>query len=373
MQKILVIEDEADLREILVEILDLEGFETIAAANGTIGVELAKTTLPDLIICDVMMPELDGYEVLSQLRQISSTTMIPFIFLTAKGTSEDFRVGMRLGADDYLTKPFRHAELVEAISTRLARHSTIQRLQHEVVQKLQKTVETLQKENLVKEDFLSTASHELRSPMTNIKMAIQMLQSMPKNTQQQRYIDLLQTECSREIELLNDLLDLQQLEANSIQPSLSTIDLHESILTIIKPFEARISERQQLFEFTISSDVPPILFDPDDLRRILNELLHNACKYTAPQNRIYLNVQGSNPVQIVVGNEAEIPAQELPHLFERFYRVRSLDRWNQGGTGLGLALAKRLVERIGGVIWVTSDEGWTRFSVEIPLLSQDSQ
>lgn len=372
MQKILVIEDESDLREILVEILDLEGFEAIAAENGKVGVRVAQAVLPDLIICDVMMPELDGYGVLSQLRQIPTTAMIPFIFLTAKGTAEDFRMGMRLGADDYLTKPFRHSELIDAITTRLMRQTTIQQFQQKVIQQLQQKIEELQQENSIKEDFLSTASHELRSPMTNIKMAIQMLQNLPNNTQQQRYIDLLQVECSREIDLLNDLLDLQQLEASSIPPSFQEIHLYDCITDIIKPFEARIAERQQFFKADINPETPSIFFDVSDLRRILNELLNNACKYTAPNYRIYLSVQGSNPVQITVSNEAEIPSQELPHLFERFYRVRSLDRWHQGGTGLGLALVKRIIERAGGTIRVTSNNGWTHFSVELPILQQHS-
>ncbi|MBD2462665.1 response regulator [Oscillatoria sp. FACHB-1407] len=368
MQKILVIEDEADLREIIIEILELKGFEAIAAENGETGIELAQTELPDLIVCDIMMPELDGYTVLSQLRQLPSTAMIPFIFLTAKGTVDDFRAGMRLGADDYLTKPFRHTELIDAITTRLARQSTIQNFQRELVQQLQQKVDELQQENSIKEDFLSTASHELRSPMTNIRLAIQMLQTMPQNTQQQRYIDLLQTECGREIDLLNDLLDLQQLESNFTPPAVGEINLHDFITSVAQSFEERMIERQQTFQVSINSDISSISFNASDLRRILSELLHNACKYTAPHHNITLSVQGNDPIQIVVSNEAEIPAQDLPYLFDRFYRVRSLDRWQQGGTGLGLALIKRLVERAGGTIQVTSSDGWTRFCVEIPIL-----
>jgi anti-anti-sigma factor len=119
MTTILAIEDEAKICENIEEILELEGFDVLTAENGRIGVQLAQEHHPDLIICDVMMPELDGYDVLVALRQNPDTLKIPFIFLSAKATTADFRKGMSLGADDYLTKPFTPKELLEAISTRL--------------------------------------------------------------------------------------------------------------------------------------------------------------------------------------------------------------------------------------------------------------
>jgi anti-anti-sigma factor len=120
-KKILVIEDEPQIRENIEEILELEDFQSILAENGRIGVEMAISQLPDLIISDVMMPELDGYGVLMALREHPETVSIPFIFLTAKSAKEDRRTAMDLGADDYLTKPFTPSELISAIRTRLAR------------------------------------------------------------------------------------------------------------------------------------------------------------------------------------------------------------------------------------------------------------
>jgi DNA-binding NarL/FixJ family response regulator len=121
MKKILVIEDEPEMRRNLTTILRLEKFQPVAAENGRAGVELAKRELPDLILCDVMMPELDGHGVLHALRADAATEAIPFIFLTAKGEREDLRAGMDLGADDYLTKPVPKAELLKAITVRLQR------------------------------------------------------------------------------------------------------------------------------------------------------------------------------------------------------------------------------------------------------------
>ena len=121
MKKILVIEDEPEMRRNLLTILRLEKFEPVGAENGKAGIALAKSTKPDLILCDVMMPEIDGFGVLKALRADAATASIPFIFLTAKGEKVDIRSGMNLGADDYLTKPVDKTDLLSAITSRFTR------------------------------------------------------------------------------------------------------------------------------------------------------------------------------------------------------------------------------------------------------------
>src|SRR5690606_12250664 len=125
MKKILLIEDNQDIRENTAEILLLANYEVIEAENGKVGVEKAKKERPDLIICDIMMPELDGYGVLHMLSKNPETSAIPFIFLTAKSEKEDFRKGMNLGADDYLVKPFDDIELMDAIEMRLKKNEIL--------------------------------------------------------------------------------------------------------------------------------------------------------------------------------------------------------------------------------------------------------
>ncbi|HEY9821110.1 MAG TPA: EAL domain-containing protein [Candidatus Sericytochromatia bacterium] len=125
MYKILVIEDERSIRINLLKLLSAEGFQTIGAENGSNGLQLARVQQPDLIICDILMPDLDGYEVLKGLQENPVTAIIPFIFLTAKAERSDWRRGMKLGADDYLTKPFTRAELLEAIATRLHKQKSL--------------------------------------------------------------------------------------------------------------------------------------------------------------------------------------------------------------------------------------------------------
>src|SRR3954471_5592009 len=121
MKKILIIEDEPEMRRNIAALLRYSGYQPIAAENGRLGIEAARREKPDLILCDVMMPELDGYGVLQSLQQDGSLALIPFVFLTAKGDKDDLRSGMNLGADDYLTKPVANSDLVEAVEARLRR------------------------------------------------------------------------------------------------------------------------------------------------------------------------------------------------------------------------------------------------------------
>lgn len=125
MKRILIIEDDIALQDTLDNLLQLEGFKTVMADNGKNGVELAKKHLPDLVICDIMMPEMGGFEVILELQNNDTTALIPFMFLTAKSEIKDFRNGMQLGADDYIMKPFNNEELIKAIHFRIQKQEKI--------------------------------------------------------------------------------------------------------------------------------------------------------------------------------------------------------------------------------------------------------
>ncbi len=254
-------------------------------------------------------------------------------------------------------------------------------------QSWQQTIIQLEDLNQLKDDFLSTISHELRTPLTNMKMALQVLKlailpeaangkSAPTlNTDKiAQYFRILEGECHRETALINDLLDLQRLEAQQWSSSPETIETQIWLPTLVRPFEQRIRERQQVLQLNISEDIPVLFSDRSSLERILCELINNACKYTPSGEKIVVTASTkSNNLQLQVANSGvEISAMELTKIFEKFYRIPRVDRWREGGTGLGLTLAKKLVESLNGTLEVESAKNLISFTVEFPLVSSCS-
>ncbi|MGF1497241.1 MAG: GAF domain-containing protein [Elainellaceae cyanobacterium] len=250
--------------------------------------------------------------------------------------------------------------------------------QSRLYQTAQNQVKELEKLHQLKDDFLSTVSHELRSPLANIKMAIQMLdlslsRQEVRDERIPRYLQILDEGCSQELTLINDLLDLQRLEAG-VQPILyENIDLGDWLSSTVESFQTRAQEQHQQLSLQLPPDLPPIVTDETGLRRILTELLHNACKYTPPHERITVTAQETRDAALriqICNSGVELPPEELPHIFEKFYRITSVDRWKHGGTGLGLALVKHLVEHLGGAIAVESANALTCFTIQLPLQAQ---
>jgi len=208
---ILVIEDENYVRANILELLEAENFHVIAAENGHQGIRIAEEQLPDLILCDIMMPDIDGYTVLTELQKNPLTAIISFIFLTAKTERDDLRLGMELGADDYITKPCSTTELLSAIAIRLKKQALLMQQyqqEREKAKALQQRVQELQKISKNREDLLQKISEELRDPLSNITMAIQMLKVAPSSEARAQYLRILQQECSREIAIINQLSNL---------------------------------------------------------------------------------------------------------------------------------------------------------------------
>lgn len=232
-----------------------------------------------------------------------------------------------------------------------------------------KQLQELQRLNTLKDDFLSTVSHELRTPMANMKMAIHLIERASTDKQRDTYLAILQQQCAREINLINDLLNMQRLEMSAETLNLESVDLAEWLPQVIIPFSRRAEQNQQSLHLEIPEQLTPLVTDRSHLERILAELLNNACKYTPPKEHIRLAVctQASTVDIVVMNTGSEIAQSELGRIFEKFYRVPESDRWKQGGTGLGLALVKKLAEHLGGTIHVASSAEKTTFTVQMPL------
>lgn len=256
--------------------------------------------------------------------------------------------------------------LVQDITARVEAEE--HRLAAERTRQMELQVAEMQKLSNLKDEFLNTVSHELRTPLANMKLAIHMMESGVTSEKQQRYLQILKGECLRETSLVNDLLDFQRLEADRLPINPELIELDALLPRILAPFLSRADQRQLNLKIDIQTTVK-LSSDRQCLERILCELVNNACKYTPPGGTIVVGVQQRDAIEISVWNNgSEIPQEEIPHIFETFYRIVGNDHWSQGGTGLGLSLVKKLVTRIGGSIQVESCANETTFTVKLPLV-----
>lgn len=233
---------------------------------------------------------------------------------------------------------------------------------------LEERVRELDQLSQLKDDFLSTVSHELRTPLTNIQMAIELLKIAKSPEATTQYLKILQAECKREVELINDLLDLQRIESGVQTFNWQSIELSSWLPRVIEPFHERAATQHQTLQLDLAPQLPALVSDESSLERVVVELVNNACKYTPPQECIRVSAQVINGYfHLAVSNGGvDISQQDLDRVFDKFYRVPQTDRWKRGGTGLGLALVKNLVEHLGGVITVTSNSGQIIFEISLP-------
>lgn len=214
MKTVLVIEDELTVRESLVDLLEIEGFKAIAADNGKTGLQIALKERPDLVLCDVSMPGLDGFEVLKHLRENPETGAMPFVFLTARTTKVDFRRGMELGADDYLFKPFTIDELLSAIAARLTKQAALIQQLSTPTQKLPAIA--------AHDGLLNYFYQELRNPLSTLNLVLYWLQqgnpeSVAELSSQQDY--------AREVSVLQQVYKMRDQISPEVVQLLQTCQL----------------------------------------------------------------------------------------------------------------------------------------------------
>lgn len=269
------------------------------------------------------------------------------------------------------------------------RDDTQRRLQEEHsltlqrAQVLEHQKKELQRLNQLKDNFLSSVSHALRTPLENIKVSIRMLEESlnsqgeleeeinPTSDRVTRQLHILHDQCDQELSLVNNLAELQQLEAGTLPLEWVSINLIEWISREVNIFQERDHSFKQRLRAIGSPDLPMPISDIEMLTRILRELLMNACNYISANEEITVTAQtqpGNRFRLLICTTGAEIPANELPKIFDKFYPVSIRDRDQQSRAGLGLALVKKQVNYLGGSIWAESGSGQTCFVVELPIL-----
>ncbi len=255
--------------------------------------------------------------------------------------------------------------------------------QARLYQQSQIQVQELARLNLLKDDFLKTISHELRTPMSSIQLASETLESLlekemgdHKSATFTKVLDIFRSACSRQNQLVDDLLTLCYIDAKKEMMTMQWIDLSVWLPQIVEQFQERMENQQQTLIIDLESNLPQFKSDISTIKRTLTELLNNACKYTPAEERITITASTTDQgIRISVCNTGiEISPQEQQRVFDKFYRIPNHDPWQFGGTGIGLALVKNLIELLGGNVYLTSQSEKTVFTIDLPcMLDQESE
>lgn len=358
--KVLVIEDERHVLKNTLDILTMEGFDAQGAENGRNGVELALKYRPDLIICDIAMPEMNGYEVLMEMRQNSVTALVPFIFLTARTERSDIRRGMNLGADDYLTKPFSVGELLESVHARLSKHQVIRKAAEDQLDEL-------------RENITLSLPHELRTPLTSIlgfSDILLMDGETMDGTQVIKMAGYINDAALRLSRLAENYLAYAQLEVLELDPARQKmLQDYTADAEVIEMISRSVAHRvQREFELSLSLQPGIVRIQEDYLRKLIEELVDNAFKFSNP----------GTPVNILGGVRGEFYHIEVKDQgrgmtsdqIERIGAFIQFDRdfYEQQGLGLGLVIARTLTHLHKGKFTIESTAGAeTCVSIDLPL------
>src|SRR5208283_3685746 len=348
-KKILIIDDEGDYRGMIATTLKMAGYDISEATNGLDGLAAVKFDHPDLVLCDINMPKMDGYTLLGTLKEDDECASIPFIFLTGDTAKSDMRQGMQLGADDYLTKPFTSEELITAIETRLHRKKSLQRYYESQFDD-------------IKTSIVRSLPHEFRTPLHAILGYAQILQEesgLPAEEIREVGV-FIQKSAQRLRHLLENLILLGELQfLMNDQKAIATMrreaitSLREVIRSAAEQ-EANIHKRVDSIDIKVNESIVQI--SSTHLTKIIEEIIDNALKFSEPGTKVSIS-SGENDaeVQIVMRDEGRGMSQDQigkVTAFQQFERRH----YEQQGAGLGLAIAKTLAELYGGRLAIESKE-----------------
>lgn len=363
--RILVVEDHKPLLDALRMILERAGYTVLTATDGQKGLEVMERARPDLIVADIMMPNMDGYAFYQAVRARPDGLTIPFIFLTARTTREDILRGKGMGAEDYLTKPFDPEELLVVVRSRLRRAEEVQQATASEFERL-------------KQQIVTILSHELRTPLTYItgytELALEELPSLSLQALQQ-FLEGIRHGSDRLNRLVQDLLTLIRLDTGQAATEFRLLaypweNFAELVRQTVQRYESLAAQSGITLDVRVPPTMSPVPLCEPFFTDALGRLVDNAIKFSRGKGKrvvVQAGVAG-DWVEVSVSDEGVgIRPEEIPHIFERFRQI-DRERMEQQGVGLGLAIARELIRLHGGDITVESVHGaGSRFTIRLPL------
>jgi len=351
---IFLIDDVVQNLQVLSEALRQEGFRISGAGSGAAALRILQQVQPDLILCDIMMPEMDGYEVARRLKALPQTQDIPLIFLTARTESEDILKGFDAGGVDYITKPFNTSELIARVKThlelKLARDTIIEH------------TERLSVLNQEKDHILNLAAHDLKNPLASILLMAEMIQLRHGELSAEKvlsYAENIYQDANRMFLIITNLLDVNKIESGRIQPQWQPWPLQEIFARLHKTYAPQAEKKQIQLLFSEPPAALKINTDPLLLFQLLDNLLSNALKFSQSDKRVSVRYTLRED-QLLLEIEDQGPgfnAQDQTLMFQKFARLSAQPTAGENSTGLGLAIVKRLADMLNVELGFTTEPG----------------
>lgn len=362
---ILLIDDQVYNLKLLSESLRQAGYRLTAASNGQQALQLMQKACPDLILCDIMMPEMNGYEFCEKIQDSEAHKDIPLIFLTAKTESEDIVKGFACGAVDYIIKPFAEAELLARVQT----HLQLKQARDRIAADAQR-LETLNHE---KDELLNIAAHDLKSPLAAIAMVadvITMRQGQVPAEKSLEYASMIAGESQRMLKIIGNLLDLNKIETGRIQPQWQGFDPLPVLQHWYQNHSPQASAKQMVLEASWPEHCPSLTSDQTLLLQVLDNLLSNALKFSPPGRSVHFELQVlPAALKIQIADQGPgFSATDRQRMYQKFARLSARPTGKENSTGLGLAIVRELCTRLGIHISLNSAPGeGACFELLIPL------
>ncbi|HEX4674748.1 MAG TPA: ATP-binding protein [Steroidobacteraceae bacterium] len=368
--RVIIADDNSDMRAYVRELLESR-YQIEAVADGQAALEAARRETPDLIVSDVMMPRMDGFALLKALRADCQLREVPTILLSARAGEEAMIEGLDAMADDYLVKPFSARELIARVGAQLQ----LARLRREAAAQARMALESADRQ---KNEFLAMLGHELRNPLAPIRNAGEILsRTLPADSPGHTMVAMVKRQVAQLTRLVDDLLDVSRITQGRVELQLRPLELGSVISQAIETAEPLFQARRH--EVSIVSSYRALYVNGDMARLVqcVVNILTNAAKYTDSSGKIQVETRanGSDAVITIADSGVGISAELLPRVFDLFVQgERTLDR-SLGGLGIGLSVARRLIEMHGGRITAASrglGQGAT-FEIHLPLVERPQE
>ncbi len=364
---ILVVDDVPENLHLLIQLLQAQGYKVYAAPNGARALASVRENPPDLMLLDVRMPEMDGYEVCKRIKADECTGDIPILFISGLHDLEDKVKGFAAGGVDYITKPFQAEEVLARVTTHLALRTLQQHMQHELgwhrqaEEDLRVLNQQLHAANASKDKFFSILAHDLRAPFTSLlglpQAILENIETYSKNDIK-KMVSLMYTSSERLYALLTNLLEWSRLERGLIECEPDALVLLEIVDRNLRLFASTASQKQITLHHRIQQGLIAYA-DENMVNTVLRNLLSNALKFTSAGGSIEVTAsRNADMVEVAVSDTGVgIRAEEMESLFRLDIKFSTPGTAGENGTGLGFMLCKELVEKNGGTIRVESEPG----------------